>query len=171
MIKFLLLILLISIATSINASDTKIYLWRNEAGQLVYSDTPSPGAEEVKVNPGHIIESSNTIDIQLLDIKKEIVPEDYQIIINHPKNHDTIRDNTGSVLISGMIQPRFRLGLKVQLIIDGKAYQSPQNHTQFSLRNIDRGEHKIKMQVFNEEGKVIALSDSITFYMHRASIN
>ncbi|MBU2924214.1 DUF4124 domain-containing protein [Colwellia sp. 4_MG-2023] len=171
MIKFLLLILLISIIAPVNASTTKIYLWRNEAGQLVYSDTPSPGAEEVKTNPGHVIESSSSIDIQLLDIQKEIVPEDYQIIINHPKNHDTIRDNTGSILISAMIQPRFKRGLKVQLILDGEAYQTPQNHTQFSLRNIDRGEHQIKMQVFNEEGKVIALSDPITFYMHRASIN
>ncbi len=171
MIKFLLLLILISIITPINASTTKIYLWRNEAGQLVYSDTPSPGAEEVKTNPGHVIKSSSSIDIQVLDIKKKIVPEDYKIIINNPKNNDTVRDNTGSVLVSAVIQPRFKRGLKVQLILDGKTYQNPQSHTQFSLRNIDRGEHQIKMQVFNEEGKVIALSEPITFYMHRASIN
>ena len=49
MIKTLLLTLLtLSIATPVNASTAKIYVWRNEKGELVYSDTPRPGAEEVK---------------------------------------------------------------------------------------------------------------------------
>jgi hypothetical protein len=41
----------------------------------------------------------------------------------------------------------------------------------FVLRNIDRGEHIIKMQLLNDKGKIIASSKPITFYMHRASVN
>jgi len=174
MIKFLLLILLalsIAIPVNVQASTAKIYVWRNEKGELVYSDTPRPGAEEVKTKPGNVIKSSTTVETQVLDIKTGEISEEYQVVINHPKDNSTIRDNTGSVFISGIIKPIFKRGLKVQLILDEKPYQKPQTHSRFSLRNIDRGEHQIKMQVFNEKGKVIALSKPITFYMHRASVN
>lgn len=172
MIRFLLLTLLtLSIATPVNASTAKIYVWRNEKGELVYSDTPRPGAEEVKTKPGNVIKSSTSIETQVLDIESKEITENYQVIINHPKDNTTIRDNTGSVYISGSIKPIFKRGLKIQLILDDKPHLKPQTHTMFSLRNIDRGEHQIKMQLLNEKGKIIALSKAITFYMHRASVN
>ena len=175
MMKFLLLILLIlltlSIAIPVNASSAKIYVWRNENGELVYSDTPKPGAEEVAIKPGNVIKSSTSVETQVLDIKTKKISEEYQVIINNPKNNSTIRDNTGSVYISGSIKPIFKRGLKIQLFLDGSPYQQPQTHSQFSLKNIDRGEHQIKMKVLNENGKVIALSKTLTFYMHRISIN
>lgn len=167
----MLFLLAISVATPVNASTAKIYVWRNESGELVYSDTPKPGAEEVITKPGNIIKSSTTLETQVLDIQAKEIAEEYQVTINHPKDNATIRDNTGSVFVSGVITPIFKRGLKIQLILDDKPYQEPQKDTRFSLRNIDRGEHQIKMQIFNEEGKVIALSKPITFYMHRASIN
>jgi len=174
MIRFLLLILLalsIAIPVNVQASSAKIYVWRNEKGELVYSDTPRPGAEEVKTKPGNVIKSSTKVETQVLDIKTKEISEEYQVVIDIPKDNSTIRDNTGSVYIQGSILPIFKRGLKIQLILDDKPYQKPQNHTKFSLRDIDRGEHKIKMKLFNEKGKVIALSKPITFYMHRASVN
>lgn len=172
MIKFILLLLLaLSLAIPVNASTAKIYVWRNESGELVYSDTPKPGAEEVITKPGNIIKSSTTLETQVLDIQAKKIAEEYEVTIIHPKDNATIRDNTGSVFVSGVITPIFKRGLKIQLMLDDKPYQQPQNDTRFSLRNVDRGEHQIKMQIFNEEGKVIALSKPITFYMHRASVN
>ena len=172
MIKLILLILLVlSLATSVNAGTAKIYVWRNESGELVYSDTPKPGAEEVMTKPGNIIKSSTTLDTQVLDIQTKKIAEEYEVIITQPENNATIRDNTGSVYVSGVITPVFKRGLKIQLILDDIPYQVPQNDTRFSLRNVVRGEHQIKMEIYNEQGKVIALSKPITFYMHRASVN
>ena len=172
MIRFLLVTLLtLSIATPINASTAKIYVWRNEKGELVYSDTPKPGAEEVKIKPGNVIASSARVETQVLDINTRVIKEEYQVSINIPKDNSTIRDNTGSVYIQGSIKPIFKRGLKIQLILDDAPYQEPQTDTRFSLRDINRGEHQIKMQLLNEKGKVIALSEAITFYMHRASVN
>ncbi|MFT7009573.1 MAG: hypothetical protein ACJAXJ_004123 [Colwellia sp.] len=172
MIKILLLTLLtLSIATPVYSSSAKIYVWRDETGVLVYSDTPRPGAEEVKTKKGNIIKSSTNIETQILDIKSKKIKEEYQVEINHPKNNSTIRDNTGSIYISGSIKPIFKRGLKIQLMIDDKPHLTPQTHTMFSLHNIDRGEHQIKMKLLNEKGKVIASSKVITFYMHRASLN
>ena len=172
MIKTLLLVLLtLSIATPVYSGSAKIYVWRDESGVLVYSDSPRPGAEEVKPKKGNIVSSSSNVETQALDIQSKEIKEDYQVVINHPKDNSTIRDNTGSVYISGSIKPIFKRGLKIQLILDDEPYLTPQTHTMFSLRNIDRGEHQIKMKLLNEKGKVIALSKAITFYMHRTSVN
>jgi hypothetical protein len=172
MIKLILLLLLIvSITIPVNAATAKIYVWYNEKGQLVYSDTPRAGAEEITMKEGNVINSSSSIETQFLDINKKEILEKYKIIINSPENNAAIRDNTGSVFISAVVQPVFKRGLAIQLILDGKPYESPQSDTRFTLRNINRGEHTIKMQVLNEEGKIIALSKSITFYMHRVSVN
>lgn len=172
MIKILLITLLIlSIATPVYSNSAKVYVWRDESGVLVYSDTPGPGAEEVKTKKENVIPSSTTIETQILNTENKKIKDEYQVVINHPKNNSTIRDNTGSVYISGSIKPLFKRGLKIQLLVDEKPHLTPQTHTMFALHNIDRGEHQIKIKLLNEKGKVIALSKVITFYMHRASVN
>jgi len=170
MIRLLsLTLLVISLAVPVQASTAKIYVWRNEKGVLVFSDTPRPGAEEVKTKSGNVIQSSTGVDTEVLDITPQVTIDVYEVIINTPQNNATIRDNTGSIYISGGIKPKFKLGFKVQLYLDGKAHLKPQKHAMYSLRNIDRGEHKIKMDLLDEKGKVIASSKPVTFYMHRAS--
>jgi hypothetical protein len=59
----------------------------------------------------------------------------------------------------------------MQLLLDGKPHNKPQTHSMFSLKDINRGEHRIKMLLLDEEGKIIASSTSVTFYMHRTSTN
>ncbi|MEW6989045.1 DUF4124 domain-containing protein [Colwelliaceae bacterium 6441] len=152
----------------ISATSTKIYVWRNADGVLVYSDSPKPGAEEVAVkNPNAI---SSSIDTSILDINPKAIVEKYQVEITQPANNATIRDNTGSIYVSGRIKPIFKQGLKIQLFLDNQPYDPPQSHSMFVLRNIERGEHQVKMDLIDHKGKVIASSKPITFYMHRASV-
>ncbi|TYK65303.1 DUF4124 domain-containing protein [Colwellia echini] len=173
MLKLLLLTLFIFTLAApafANASKTtKIYVWHNEQGTLVFSDSPRAGAEEVEVEPDNVIQSQTALKTEILDITPQKTVEKYDIVINTPKNNATIRDNTGSVYIEGGIKPRFKKGLKVLLELDGQPYNPPQVHSMFSLRDINRGEHKIKMLLLDDKGKVIASSSSVTFYMHRAS--
>jgi len=161
-------LLLTSFTFPVQATSAKIYVWRNEAGVLVFSDSPKPGAEEVEVKTNNSIKSS--IDTSILDITPKKIEDDYQVVIVQPADNSTIRDNTGSVHVSGRIKPIFKRGLSTQLYIDNTPYGKPQTHSVFALRNIERGEHQIKMTLLNEKGKVIASSPSITFYMHRASV-
>ena len=156
------------LALPVSAASTKIYVWRNADGVLVFSDSPKPGAEEVEIKNPNIISSS--IDTSILDINPKVIKDDYQVKITQPKNNATIRDNTGSVHVQGLIMPIFKQGLKIVLVLDGKPYQKPQSHSLFALRNIERGEHQIKMDLINNKGKVIASSPLVTFYMHRASV-
>jgi len=172
MIKlFLLTLLVITLAAPAYSTTTKIYVWRNEQGVLVFSDSPRAGAEEVNMQPGNVIQSSTSIDTAVLDITPQAKMDKYEIFISTPKNNATIRDNTGSVYIEGGIKPKFKPGFEVQLVLDGTPHKKPQKHSMFSLRDVNRGEHKIKMLLLDDKGKVIASSASLTFYMHRASSN
>lgn len=166
----LLLLTLIITLLSCNAfaTATKIYVWRSDDGILVFSDSPQAGAEEVEIREPN---TASSVDTSMLDLTPKIIKDDYQVEINQPKQNATVRDNTGSVYIAGSIKPIFKQGLAIQLLLDGKPHQPPQSHSMFVLRDIDRGEHIIKMQLLNEQGKIIALSKPITFYMHRASVN
>ncbi len=168
---FVLIALVISFTIPVSATSTKIYVWRNEKGVLVFSDSPRAGAEEVKLKPDTATIPSMNVETSLLDIKPKELNNDYEVVITQPKNNATIRDNTGSIFISGGIKPIFQRGFKIQLYVDGIAHKKPQTHTMFSLKNIDRGEHQIKMDLIDKEGKVIASSKLTTFYMHRASVN
>jgi len=146
----------------------RIYTWVNKDGNTVFSDSPKAGAEEVEVNESNTTYSADT---SKLDLTPKIIKDDYQVVIHQPKQNDTLRDNTGSVYVSGSIKPIFKKGLNVQLYLDDKPYGKPQPHSMFVLRNVDRGEHVIKMKILNNKGKIIALSESVTFYLHRASVN
>ncbi|SET87969.1 DUF4124 domain-containing protein [Thalassotalea agarivorans] len=155
-------------AVPVNAVQAKVYVWRNEDGVLVFSDTPKPGAEEMEVESTNVVQSS--VDTSILDIKKQAPKDEYTVTITQPASDATIRDNTGSVHVTGQIGPVFKRGFKIQLIVDGQPYEKPQTHTMFALRDIDRGEHQLKMQLIDTNGKVIATSEEVTFYMHRAAL-
>lgn len=164
----LLTLVIILLSSNIFAASTKIYVWRSDDGVLVFSDSPKPGAEEVEVREPN---TASSVDTSMLDLTPKVIKDDYQVEINQPKENTTIRDNTGSVYVTGSIKPIFKQGLNIQLYLDDKPYEKPQPHSMFVLRNIDRGEHIIKMKLLNDKGKVIASSKSITFYMHRSSVN
>ena len=140
---YLLLLTLIITLLSCNvfATSTKIYVWRSDDGVLVFSDSPKPGAEEVDVREPN---TASSVDTSMLDLTPQVIKDDYQVEINQPKENATIRDNTGSVYVSGSIKPIFKQGLNIQLYLDNKPYEKPQSHSMFVLRDIDRGEHIIK---------------------------
>ncbi len=136
---------------------------------LVYSDTAINGAEEVEIKTSSMVKYS--IDTSVLDITPKIINENYVVNITQPISNSTVRNNTGSVYISANISPVFKPKHKLQLYLNDELYKQPQRHLMFMLRNIDRGEHKIKITLISDKGKVIATSSPVTFYMHRVSVN
>ena len=168
---FIILFLVISLTFSVLATSSKVYVSHDEDGLLVFSDRPSPEAEEVRLRPKSAIYPSMNIDTSLFDIRPTGLNNDFQVVITQPKNNATLRDNTGSVNITATVKPIIKEGFSIQLYLDGKTHNNPQSHTIFSLKNIDRGEHQIQMALIDKKGKVIATSSLTTFYMHRAIVN
>ena len=159
--------LLLTLPLSVFAS--KIYSWHDERGILIFSDIPKLDAEEVSIRQVNTIKS--LVNTPTVNIVPHVIADNYKIDIIQPTPNATIRDNTGVVYVSSQVKPVLKHGFSVQLYLDNKPHKKPQTNTTFSLQNIDRGEHQIKIILLEDKGKVIATSSVITFYMHRSSIN
>ncbi|WP_440054467.1 DUF4124 domain-containing protein [Pseudoalteromonas sp. T1lg65] len=163
-----LLLALLSFSAICEANQT-IYRWKNEKGHWVYSDVPKKGAEVVNLTTNRAVIPST--DTSILDAKPK--PQNtiaYSAKITSPEHQQTIRDNSGSLYVSGTVLPRFSQGLSVQLYLNGEATGPQQTSTQFALRNLDRGEHQLILKVFNNQGKMVAQSEPHTFYLHRNAV-
>lgn len=171
--KFVLLLLVgLLISPLADATKKKIYVWRNADGVLVFSDSPQPDVKSDTVDVNSTPNIVKSVDTAILENKtgKE-QKEKLTVEILKPANEETIRDNSGSVYISGAIKPSFKRGLSVVLKLDDKKVKGPQKSAVFILRNVDRGAHKVQLEVWNSSGKVIAVSDPVTFFLHRGSVN
>lgn len=170
---FLIMLVSMTLAlTSIDAaaeSNPKIYRWKDKNGHWVYSDVPQPGSKEVKLNANALTMPS--VDTKILEQTDTTPTIQYTAKIISPEHEQTIRDNSGSVYVTGTIEPRFTQGLSVQLFLNGTATGPKQSNTQFSLRGINRGEHSLVMKVFNQKGMLVAQSDAHKFFLHRNTVN
>ena len=164
----LFILILLLFIPAINAQETKkVFVTRDANGVLVFSDSPQVGAEELTLSSRANIMAATD---PTLPLAKKPAAEPFKVEIVQPEEQGTVRDNTGSVYVSGKISPMFERGLMVRLLVDGKAQTEPQNNTVFILRDIERGEHKLQMELFDKNGKIIATSPVTTFYLHRASV-
>ena len=88
-----------------------------------------------------------------------------------PGNEATIRDNNGSVLIQVILPPALaqKTDLVFTVIVDDKLTFT-ENKSMFNIENIPRGSHTIFVQAYDKNGKLIAKSLPITFFMHQARV-
>lgn len=172
--KFVILLILVLTSTISQAADKKkIYVWRNAEGVLVFSDSPKPNVKSDTIDVSKTPNIIQSVDASILsgDTSKEELLDVVSIDIVKPVDQDTIRDNTGSLYINGLIKPSFKRGMSVVLKFDDKKVAGPQKSAVFIMRDVDRGEHRVQLEVWNDSGKVIAVSKPITVYLHRASVN
>ena len=163
-------IVLTTVTLDVSAKNKSIYVWKNEDGVLVFSDTPRKGAEKVKLNsPAMSMPSTDTSILNETTSTKATL--NFAIKVTSPAAEETIRDNTGSVHVTGQISPRFLKGHTVQLYLDGAPYGEPQGATVFVMRNVNRGEHQVALELIDAQGNTLATSPPTTFFLHRATVN
>ncbi|MBU1439314.1 MAG: DUF4124 domain-containing protein [Gammaproteobacteria bacterium] len=163
--KALWLLLLTCLAASA-AEDKKVFVTVDKNNNLVFSDSPSPGATQVTVK-----ETATAMVPPNPGVSTSVVKESttFEVAISKPEQQGTVRENSGTVYVSGQIKPMFAQGLRVKLYLDGKQVAGPTGNANFILHNVDRGEHQLTLELLDQSGKIIATSPVTTFYLHRAS--
>ncbi|MGB5457939.1 MAG: DUF4124 domain-containing protein [Gammaproteobacteria bacterium] len=176
--------LLLSTATVLStavAAD-KLYKSVDEQGNIVYSDTPTPGAEQLTPPPLSTVKSrpkpaeSMTTDAKAGEeggeepAKKP--PTKYtKFSIVQPNNDDIIWDNTGAVPVAIQLEPPLDTdnGHSIWVYVDGKAVVRKSQSLVQPLSNIDRGTHKIRAEIRDEKRKTLKRTQNITVHLKRAS--
>ena len=152
----------------VNTAHCAVYKRIEADGSVVYTDTPGHNTEPVDLN---------TLSYNVLPWKSRSIPaispavsqpdDHYQLLITSPSHNATIRDNTGRLSITGIVTPQF--SGKYQLRLNEKIVDT-QSTPLFALENVPRGEYSIQIDLKNNKGKLIASSQIIKVYLHRASV-
>lgn len=151
-----------------------IYKSVDEEGHVTFSDTQTPGAEEIEKKdiptvPTRVPQADFSGDSNETDDEKEATSRYDSIAIVSPENDTAIRENSGQVSVSVSVQPALAEAHQIVLYMDGtEAARSRSPIFQFS--NVDRGTHTLTAAVVGSDGNEIIRSDSISFTLHRHSV-
>ncbi|WP_318456520.1 DUF4124 domain-containing protein [Photobacterium leiognathi] len=159
-----------------SAQASTIYSWTDENGVVHFTDqpqTPDATAYPLSVTEvsGNIEQTADTIAAQTTDVA--VVEEPAKTITTvslvSPMHEQTIRNNEGIINIHAVTNSKLNNQTQAQLVLDGVVKGEPQTELTWTLDNVDRGSHQLQIQLV-KGGKVIASSDSITVYLHRATV-
>ena len=163
---FLFILLLIALPAM-----AQIYKYTDANGATAYSNQPPDG---VSVQPVHL-PPLNSIERQP---PGEAVPvteaapneqpqKPYEVLeLTGLPNTEALRANNGTFTINVLIKPRLQSPHRLRLLLDGQPYGQPVNVPILQLVNIDRGEHRLAVQVIDGEN-VVQQSPTATFTLQR----
>ncbi|WP_305416913.1 DUF4124 domain-containing protein [Photobacterium leiognathi] len=159
-----------------SAQASTIYSWTDENGVVHFTDqpqTPDATAYPLSVTEvsGNIEQTADTIAAQTTDVAavEEPAKTITTVSLVSPMHEQTIRNNEGIINIHAVTNSKLNNQTQAQLVLDGVVKGDPQTELTWTLDNVDRGSHQLQIQLV-KGGKVIASSDSITVYMHRATV-
>lgn len=178
------LIFVLSSAFVLSAGNVAAQLYKSvdEEGNIVYSDTPTPGAEQLTPPPLSTVKSrpkpvntpeteANAADEGGEEPAKKPPTKYTKFSIVQPKNDDTIWDNTGAVPVAIQLEPALDTenGHSIWVYVDGKAVVRKSQSLVQPLSNIDRGVHKIRAEIRDEKRKTLKRTKNVTVHLKRAS--
>lgn len=166
--------LLLLLNINIGYAAQTVYQWTDEQGNAVFSDKPHPDAKQIEVaplpsfNPGQVPVAKDKGTGSSVGTSK-VSYETLQLIT--PKNEENIWSNPGNVSVGITINPKLAAGDKIVILVDGKEKQSSDSGTNFEISDLERGTHTVQAQVRDSAGKIVKTSNTVTIYMHKASVN
>jgi uncharacterized protein DUF4124 len=146
-----------------------VYKTVDEDGNIIFTDKPSKGSEEIKLQELQTIKNPNPAKYS--PTPKKSKPIDANVyntfLISNPADGSGLRSNNGNVTISLALEPPLRPGNKIVITMDGQEVSNG-SASSVSLQNIDRGTHSVGASVVDGNGEKL-ISTSSSFSMLRAS--
>jgi len=165
-----ILIILVLLACQAHA---EVYKSINADGDVVYSDTPTQGAERLKM-PALPTYTPPPVAAPSFTPKPAPEKSDYykSFAFVSPTNEETIRNNLGILNIQVSLSPALlgRLRHRVQFFLNGEPYGTPVGNTSLTISNLDRGEYTLSATVVDTDGNTLISTGDIVVYMKRHSI-
>ncbi|MGF6314386.1 DUF4124 domain-containing protein [Pseudomonas frederiksbergensis] len=164
----LLLLLLLLCISPVMA---QIYKYIDANGNTAYSNQPPDGvkADPVELPPLNSVElQSPSAPVAPAQSSSREQPDSvYQVLeLTGLPTEEALRANNGTFTVSALIQPRLQGAHRLRLLLDDQPYGQPSNVPILQLVNIDRGEHRLAVQVIDGQ-HVVQQSPTVTFTVQR----
>lgn len=150
--RSLLVCLLLTLALPASA---QIYKYIDANGNTVFTNQPPRGveADEVKLPP------ANTVNISLPE-QPAPLDDDRQTESSSPyrslsiggiPDDEALRANNGTFTVTVQLDPPLFQGHRVRFLLDGIPQAPASRSTSLQLNNVDRGTHRLEVEVLDNE--------------------
>jgi hypothetical protein len=150
----------------------KVYKWTDEEGNVIYSDTPRPGAVEIDIptEPAGIV----PVPPEKIPAPKplEAAAGYGSLIIASPRSDQVIEDAGGAVNVSLALAPALQAdkGHAIRLRLDGQALDARYTEAEITIPSVERGTHTLEAEVVDPSGAVLIASSPVTFTVQAPSM-
>ncbi|UST95833.1 DUF4124 domain-containing protein [Pseudomonas siliginis] len=162
---FLYILLLIALPAA-----GQIYKYTDANGNTAYSNQPPDGvqAQPVELPPLNRVEPQAPSAPQSPTAEQPQPPRNaYEILeLAGLPTDEALRANNGTFTVNVLIKPRLQSPHQLRLVLDDEPYGQPSNVPVLQLVNIDRGEHRLAVQVIDGQ-TVIQQSPPAVFTVQR----
>jgi len=162
---FLYILLLIALPAA-----AQIYKYTDANGNTAYSNQPPDGvqAQPVELPPLNRVEPQAPSAPQAPTAEQPQPPRNaYEILeLAGLPSDEALRANNGTFTVNVLIKPRLQPPHQLRLLLDDQPYGQPSNVPVLQLVNIDRGEHRLAVQVIDGQ-TVIQQSPPAVFTVQR----
>ena len=145
---FLYILLLIALPAA-----AQIYKYTDANGNTVYSDHSPDGvqAQPVELPPLNRVEPQTPSTPPAPETaNREPARNDYDILeLAGLPTEEALRANNGTFTVQVLIKPRLQPPHQLRLVLDDEPYGQPSNVPILQLVNVDRGEHRLAVQVID----------------------
>ncbi|OLF56615.1 DUF4124 domain-containing protein [Pseudomonas chlororaphis] len=149
----------------------QIYRYTDANGNAAYSDRPPAGVPSQVVEPSPPNRSAAPRLTPTPGTEKTATPQASAPIystleLSGVPDGGVVRANNGAFTVEVRLQPRLRSEHRLRLQLDGQPYGQAGHLPSLPLRDIDRGEHRLAVQVLDGE-RVVQQSPALTFTLLR----
>lgn len=142
-------------------------------GSVIYSDRPTPNAEEVRLpEPSTYAPPALPAGEGPPAVGEEPMSRDlYEAVrIVAPPNDGTLFAALGGVDIDVTLQPDLMEGHTLSYIVDGKELAKGLRTNRVRVTDLERGTHHLEVVVRDEGGSIVGRSARITFHLRQSSL-
>ncbi|HHX35606.1 MAG TPA: DUF4124 domain-containing protein [Gammaproteobacteria bacterium] len=152
----------------------QIYQYTDDKGNRVFTDQPPHGIDASKVelptiNSVPMQTTADTAEGKDPDATEPAAPYTLLQLSGLP-DEEALRANNGSFTLQVEINPELASQHRLQLLIDGQAYGVASRSTSLSVENLDRGEHRLAVQVL-ADGTTLQTSAEESITVQRVHTN
>jgi hypothetical protein len=169
-VRALLLCLLLSWMLPATAD---VFTYIDANGNRVFTDQPKKGAKRVEIPPTNNLTGTAPAQKPSASTRaaKPKAMFHYQLLrILVPEPDTTIRNIEGNLIVSVTSEPALQDGHAYRLLLDGQPVGDTGRSPVFPLNNIDRGTHRLSVEIVDELGRVVERTPNQTFHMQRTSL-
>ncbi|MGM0914629.1 MAG: DUF4124 domain-containing protein [Pseudomonadota bacterium] len=176
------LTLVLVMTFGVAAEAQNIYRTTDAQGNVVFTDNPDRGGEQVELAPVTVVPSSGEVRTgqaaPRLDSApaaaapgQPFMPYDSFRIVSPTHEQAFPVGAAGNIAVDLGIEPGLREDHRVRLLVDGQVSQSAMHTSAFMVPNMNPGEHVLQAELLDAGGEVRHRTSPVTIYVLRANVN